>query len=53
MSTTPPETDPMTTTLKLTAFISKERSEYVALCPEVDVANQGVGVEDARADLIE
>lgn len=36
-----------------TALISKDGAMYVALCPELDVASQGVSVEEARANLIE
>lgn len=39
--------------LKLSAIISKEEDEYVALCPELDVASQGNSIEDALASLKE
>lgn len=39
--------------LKLSAIISKEDGEYVALCPELDVASQGNSIEDALANLKE
>ncbi len=29
------------TVLKLSAIITKEGNEYVALCPELDIASQG------------
>ena len=37
----------------LTAIIQREADQYVALCPEVDIASQGATVEDARANLTE
>ena len=43
----------MKVTRNLTAFIRREGDGYVALCPEVDVASQGVTVEQARTNLIE
>ncbi|MEW6247041.1 MAG: type II toxin-antitoxin system HicB family antitoxin [Nitrospirota bacterium] len=36
-----------------TAIIEKEGQEYVALCPELDVASQGTTVEEAAANLKE
>ncbi|MFH1587087.1 MAG: type II toxin-antitoxin system HicB family antitoxin [Candidatus Diapherotrites archaeon] len=39
--------------LKLSAIISREDGEYVALCPELDVASQGDSIEDALANLKE
>ena len=39
--------------LKLSAIISKEEGEYVALCPELDIASQGNSIEDALANLKE
>lgn len=38
---------------RLTALITREHSGYVALCPELDVASQGVTVEEARRNLLE
>ncbi|MCU1258055.1 MAG: hypothetical protein JWO80_940 [Bryobacterales bacterium] len=38
---------------RLTAIIEREGDAFVALCPELDVASQGVSIEDARANLIE
>ena len=40
-------------TRRLTAIIERERTGYVALCPEVDVASQGASVAEARANLVE
>jgi predicted RNase H-like HicB family nuclease len=40
-------------TRQLTAMIEREDDEYVALCPELDVASQGKTVEAARANLVE
>ena len=37
----------------LSAIISKEDGEYVALCPELDVASQGDSIENALANLKE
>jgi predicted RNase H-like HicB family nuclease len=36
-----------------TAIIEREGDEYVALCPELDIASQGNSVEEARRNLIE
>jgi predicted RNase H-like HicB family nuclease len=36
-----------------TAIIEKEGNVYVALCPELDVASQGVTVEEAMGNLRE
>ena len=38
---------------RLTAIIEREDDGYVSLCPEVDVASQGVTVEEARDNLRE
>jgi len=38
---------------RLTAIIEREDDGFVALCPEFDVASQGVSIEEARANLIE
>jgi len=43
----------MGTTRKLTAIIEREGDGYVALCPELDIANQGETIEQARANLVE
>ena len=36
-----------------TAIIEHEGDGYTALCPELDIASQGVSVEHARKNLIE
>lgn len=36
-----------------TAIIEKEDEVYVALCPELDIASQGISVEDAKVNLRE
>ena len=38
---------------RLTAIIEREDDGYVALCPELDIASQGVSIEDARANLVD
>lgn len=38
---------------QLTAIIERQGDGYVALCPELDIASQGAGIEDARANLKE
>ncbi|QWR78376.1 type II toxin-antitoxin system HicB family antitoxin [Candidatus Magnetomonas plexicatena] len=38
---------------RLTAFIEKEGTGYVSLCPELDVVSQGESIESARANLKE
>lgn len=43
----------MEQTRRLTAIIEREDDGFVALCPEVDVASQGLTIEEARANLIE
>jgi len=40
-------------TRRLTAIIAREGSDYVALCPELDIASQGHTVEEARRNLTE
>ena len=37
----------------LTAILTREDGGFVALCPELDVASQGVTVEEAKANLRE
>lgn len=37
----------------LTVIIEKEGKGYVSLCPELDIANQGDTVEEAKANLKE
>lgn len=39
--------------MRLSAVISKEEGEYVAFCPELDVASQGDSIEEALANLKE
>ena len=39
--------------MKLTAIIKKGEKQYVALCPEVDVASQGHTIEEALNNLKE
>ncbi|MCP9496691.1 MAG: type II toxin-antitoxin system HicB family antitoxin [Pyrinomonadaceae bacterium MAG19_C2-C3] len=43
----------MNNTQRLTAFIHREDSLYVSICPELDIASQGKTVEEARNNLIE
>ena len=43
----------MPTVKQLTAIIEREDNDYVALCPELDVASQGHTVEEARRNLVE
>lgn len=38
---------------RVTAIIEREDDGFVALCPEFDIASQGVSIEEARANLIE
>ena len=38
---------------QFTAVIEREGDEYVALCPELDIASQGSSVEQARRNLQE
>ena len=40
-------------TRQLTAIIEREDDDYVALCPELDIASQGTTVAEARANLKE
>lgn len=37
----------------LTAIIAREGDDYIALCPELDIASQGVTVAKARDNLRE
>ena len=39
--------------MKLSAIITKEDGEYVALCSELDIASQGESIENALANLKE
>ncbi|MEK9137168.1 MAG: type II toxin-antitoxin system HicB family antitoxin [Bacteroidota bacterium] len=43
----------MNNTRQFTAIIEREEDQYVALCPELDVASQGDTVEEARKNLKE
>lgn len=38
---------------RLTAVIQREDEGYVALCPELDIASQGMTIQDARDQLRE
>lgn len=38
---------------QFTAIIEREDDQYVALCPELDIASQGASVEEARRNLKE
>jgi predicted RNase H-like HicB family nuclease len=38
---------------RLTAIIEREENGYNALCPEYDIASQGVTIEEARDNLVE
>lgn len=38
---------------QFTAIIEREDDQYVSLCPELDIASQGITVEDARKNLKE
>lgn len=38
---------------QFTALIEREGNQYVALCPELDIASQGDTVEQARKNLHE
>ena len=40
-------------TKTLTAIIEREGEDYVALCPELDIASQGATVSEARKNLTE
>ena len=40
-------------TKSFTALFTREGDGFVALCPELDVASQGVSVEDAKKNLAE
>jgi len=43
----------MKRTHQLTALIEREGDQYVALCPEPDIASQGATDEEARQNLVE
>jgi predicted RNase H-like HicB family nuclease len=38
---------------QLIAIIEREGDSFVALCPELDIASQGISIEEARANLQE
>jgi predicted RNase H-like HicB family nuclease len=38
---------------QFTALIEREGNQYVALCPELDIASQGDTVEQARKNVQE
>jgi predicted RNase H-like HicB family nuclease len=38
---------------QFTAIIEREGDGYVSLCPELDIANQGNTIEEARKNLAE
>jgi len=40
-------------TTTYTAILERDGNVYVALCPELDIASQGVTVEEATANLKE
>jgi len=40
-------------TSSYTAIIERDGDLYVALCPELDIASQGMTIEDAKANLKE
>ena len=40
-------------TRQFTAVIEREEDAFVALCPELDIASQGLTVEEARTNLVE
>lgn len=40
-------------TRQLTAIIEKENNLFVSLCPELDIASQGLSVEEAKKNLKE
>ena len=39
--------------MELTAIIRKGETQYVALCPEIDVVSQGYTIEEALKNLKE
>jgi predicted RNase H-like HicB family nuclease len=43
----------MKKTQQLTVVIEREGNGYVSLCPELDIASQGVSIEEARNNLTE
>lgn len=43
----------MSHTVKFTAVLEREDDTFVAHCPELDIANQGPKIEEARSNLTE
>jgi predicted RNase H-like HicB family nuclease len=43
----------MASTRQFTALIERDEDQFVALCPELDIASQGRTVEEARDNLVE
>jgi predicted RNase H-like HicB family nuclease len=43
----------MAQTKRLTAIIEREDDAYISLCPEFDIASQGLTIEEARDNLID
>ncbi len=43
----------MKKTQNFTAIIELEDNDYVALCPELDIASQGSTIEEAKTNLVE
>ena len=43
----------MQQTQKFTAIIEREDDGYVSLCPELDIASQGLTIEEAKQNLVE
>lgn len=41
----------MKRTQQFTTIIEREGNQYVALCPELDIASQGESIEKARHNL--
>ena len=38
---------------RFTAILEKDGDQYVALCPELDIASQGTTIEEAKENLKE
>ena len=43
----------MNNVLQFTAIIERQENQFLALCPELDIASQGDSVEEARRNLQE
>jgi predicted RNase H-like HicB family nuclease len=43
----------MNKNLQVTAIIEREGDGFVSLCPELDIASQGITVEEAKSNLKE